>query len=303
MLAKYFLKLDSTEAHVILDRTHSYWALTTGLLAIVASGLFWAYVQFDAPTGPSGGSWQGMLFGVAGSLCMVYAGLLAGRKKVPKWRIGSAQTWTKGHLWIGLLSVPLILFHCGFRWSGPLEKLLMIIFAIVILSGIYGLALQQVLPRLLSSTAPAQAIAPQVNVACKKLRQSTELAIQKACGSKFLQPLSRVAHDGEYSPELEVASFYWNQASSFLDPDGSRMHPLANSTFASARFQRLKEGIVAEELRSVVDELQLACDERRQLMAQSTIQNWLHGWLCIHVPISFMLLVLGLIHAVMSIYY
>ena len=288
---------------MILDRTHSYWALATGLISLASSFLYWIYVQ-SSPAGPSGGSWQGMLFGVTGTLCMIYAGLLAGRKKVPRWtwQFGSAQTWTKGHLWLGLLSVPLILFHCGFHWGGSLEQFLMLTFAIVILSGIYGLALQQVLPRMLSTAAPAQAIAPQIDVACKKLRQNTEIAIQKVCGTKFLEPLTTATHASEYSAERELASFYWNQAASFLESKVDRLHPLANSTFATARFARLKEG-VPEELRTVVDELQFACDERRQLMAQSRIQSWLHGWLCIHVPVSLTLLVLGLVHIIMSIYY
>jgi hypothetical protein len=301
MLAKNFSKLDLTEALVILDRTHSFWALTTGIASLVATVLYIIYVQ-TAPAGPSGGTWQGMLFGVSGTCCMIYAGLLAGRKKVPKWQIGSAQTWTKGHIWIGLLSVPFILFHCRFRWGGALEQLLMLTFAIVILSGIYGLALQQVLPRLLSTASPAQAIAPQVAVACKKLRENTELLVQKVCGATFLEPLASGSHTEEYSAQRELASFYWDQASSFLAPEVSPLHPLVNSTFAAARFARLKDG-VPEELRGVVDEIQLACNERRQLMAQSRIQSWLHGWLCVHVPISVTLLILGLVHVFMSIYY
>jgi hypothetical protein len=286
---------------VIVDRTHSYWALTAGLIALVASVLYGIDIQ-SRQAGPFGGSWQGMIFGVLGTLCMIYAGLLAGRKKVPKWQIGSAQVWTKGHIWIGLLSVPLILFHCRFRWGGTLEHVLLVTFAIVILSGIYGLGLQQILPRLLTTVSPAQAIAPQVNVACQKLRQKTELIIQKCCGAHFLEALSPAGRSISYSGEYELALFYWNQAAGFLEPNADRFHPLANSTIAAARFSRLKES-VPEQIRSVVDELQLACDERRELMVQSRIQGWLHGWLCIHVPLSMTLLVLGILHVIMSIYY
>ena len=41
----------------------------------------------------------------------------------------------------------------------------------------------------------------------------------------------------------------------------------------------------------------------RQLFSQMTIHNWLHGWLCIHVPLSITLLVLGILHVIMSVYY
>lgn len=286
---------------MILNRSHYYWALATFLLGLIATVLYAMSVQ-SSPSGATGGSWQGMMFGVAGTACMVYAGLLAGRKSVPKWRIGTAQTWLRGHIWVGLLSVPLILFHCGFRWGGILEQLLLATFAIVILSGLYGLALQQVLPRLMSTMAPAEAMAPQIHVACQKLRQSTETAVQQVCGAKFREPLSPAAHHTDFLAERELAAFYWNQLASFLDATGNRMHPLANPTLAAARFARLKE-TVPEQFRSVVEELQSACDERRQLLAQSRIQDWLHGWLCIHVPLSVTLLVLGVLHVVMSIYY
>ncbi len=286
---------------MILDRSHYRWALTTLTIALVSAALYWIYAH-SAPNGPRGGTWQGMLFGVAGTICMAYAGLLAGRKKVPKWRVGSAQTWLRGHIWLGLLSVPLILFHCGFRWGGPLEQVLLATFAIVIVSGIYGLVLQQVLPRLMTANAPAQAIAPQVHVACGKLRQAVETRLQKACGATFLDPLSTGAGQLEYSPERELAVFYWQQLAGFLEPDASRQHELANPTLASARLSRLKD-TVPEPLRPVVEELQLACDERRQLFSQTTIHNWLHGWLCVHVPLSITLLVLGILHVIMSVYY
>ena len=288
---------------MILDRSHYSWALTTLAMALVSTALFWVYTQ-SVPNGPSGGTWQGMLFGVAGTACMTYAGLLAGRKAVPKWRVGSAQTWLRGHIWVGLLSVPLILFHCGFRWGGLLEQLLLATFAIVILSGVFGLALQQVLPRLMSTNAPAQALAPQVHVACEKLRQSVEFRLQKVCGAKFLEPLSPVpiAENTDYSPERELAFFYWQQLASYLDQDATQQHDLANPTLAAARLSRLKDS-VPEPLRPVVEELQLACDERRQLFSQATIHGWLHGWLCIHVPLSVTLLVLGVLHVIMSVYY
>ena len=286
---------------MILDRSHYYWALATLSMALASTALFWIYAQ-SVPNGPSGGTWQGMLFGVAGTACMTYAGLLAGRKKAPKWRVGTAQTWLRGHIWMGLLSVPLILFHCGFRWGGSLEQVLLVTFAIVVFSGIYGLALQQVLPRLMSMNAPAQAIAPQVHIACEKLRQSIEVRLQKVCGAVFLDPLSPVAAHNEYSPERELAAFYWQQLAGFLEPGASRQHELANPTLASARLSRLKDS-VPEPLRPVVEELQLACDERRQLFAQMRIHHWLHGWLCVHVPLSITLLVLGILHVIMSVYY
>src|SRR5262245_44815371 len=133
---------------MLIDRTHRNWAVATTMLLAVATTLYVGYAR-AWPGGPSGRTWPGMLFGVAGTALMVFAGLLAVRKKILRLRVGSVSAWLRGHLWLGLLSVPLIFYHAAFRWGGALEVLLWITFAIVIASGIVGLALQNILPRMM----------------------------------------------------------------------------------------------------------------------------------------------------------
>lgn len=296
-----FLKTEDVEAVVILDRKHRLWGLCTAAIALLAALHYWFFTWWML-NGTSGGSWQGMWYGFAGSACMIYAGLLSGRKAVPKWRVGSSQTWLRGHLWMGLLSVPLILLHCGFRWGGLLEQILLVVFFAVICSGIYGLALQQFLPRMMSQAVPAQAIAPQIGMACQKLRDSLEQKLQKVCGPAFLDALQSSRERQNYSPELELARFYWDVARNYLSPDATAGHELANPTLATARFERLRESL-PEQFWNTVEQLRRGCDERRQLLSQSGLHLWLHGWLLLHVPLSVILLVLGLLHAVLAVYY
>ncbi len=104
-----------------IDRTHRAWLIASLIILGVATAIYVVYAA-SSPAGPSGGSAIGLTFGIVGSLCMIFAGLLAARKKVPVWRLGRAQTWMRGHLWLGLLSLPLILFHGGFRFGGPLTS-------------------------------------------------------------------------------------------------------------------------------------------------------------------------------------
>ena len=60
---------------------------------------------------------------------------------------------------------------------------------------------------------------------------------------------------------------------------------------------------MTEAYRVRVDEIQAWCDERRMLDLQIKLHHWLHGWLFVHVPLAVVLLVLGIAHAVMSLYY
>ena len=93
---------------------------------------------------------------------MLYAGLLGARKKVPVWRIGRAQTWMRGHIWLGSLSLPLILFHGGFAFRGPLTAVMMWMFFIVIASGMLGALIQHYIPRMMTSRVPMETIYEEI---------------------------------------------------------------------------------------------------------------------------------------------
>jgi hypothetical protein len=45
------------------------------------------------------------------------------------------------------------------------------------------------------------------------------------------------------------------------------------------------------------------CEEERQLRRESRIHHWLHGWLMMHIPLSFALLLLGCVHAITALRY
>src|SRR6185436_15902224 len=121
-----------------LNADHRAAAIATVAVTIASAGAYRAYVA-ASPYGASGGSWPGLAYGIAGTTAMVVAGLLAARKKVRTWRLGTARAWMQMHIWLGILAVPLILLHAGFRLGGVLTTTLMALFAIVTLSGIFGL--------------------------------------------------------------------------------------------------------------------------------------------------------------------
>src|SRR5438874_12772269 len=99
---------------MLIDRTHRGWAVVSALLLLVSTLSYAVYASIW-PNGPSGRSWPGMLFGIIGTLMMLFAGALSVRKKTVRLRAGSLSWWLGRHFWIGLLSVPIILFHAAFR--------------------------------------------------------------------------------------------------------------------------------------------------------------------------------------------
>jgi hypothetical protein len=166
---------------VLLDRTHRTWALISAAIMAVATVSYVIYAE-STPKGPSGGSLMGLIYGVVGSLMMIYAGLLGGRKQFPFWRLGSAQFWLRGHIWFGTLSFPLILFHAGFGLGGLLEQILMGFFFVVWLSGFFGLAMQHFMPKLLTSRIGRETFSVQIPYVRKRNRIIADKLVSSDCG-------------------------------------------------------------------------------------------------------------------------
>src|ERR1700747_3886089 len=114
-----------------LDTTQRGWTIAS--LGIFAAALLvYLFETWSSLNGPRGGSAIGLIFGVVGFGFMIFAATLGARKRVPTWRLGRAASWMRGHLWLGLLSLPLILFHGGVLFSRIVTPVLS---AVVVITG------------------------------------------------------------------------------------------------------------------------------------------------------------------------
>ncbi len=292
---------------MLLDPLHKRWIVTTTAVAIVALGVY-ALFERASPGGLTGGSTVGLWYGVIGSGLMVYAGLLSALRKVPSWWwIGSRQVWMRGHIWLGLLSAVFLVCHSGFRWGGPLEKILWGVTIAVLATGIFGLVLQQVLPRLIANRVPSEAPYEQIPHLCQVMRRKADALLDKALGPhdaagadvESTRMAARIAEDGK----TQLRAFYERDVRPFLADPVPRRSPLLNPLQTELRFARIRKLGGMEELGEPLTQLAGLVEERRQLVDQERAHFWLHSWLLLHVPLSAALLVLGVAHAVWSLYY
>ena len=197
---------------MLIDRTHRKWFFVSAIILAVATAAYVVYAN-RMPNGPRGGTVVGLIFGIIGSLMMTFAGLLAGRKQFPiaelpipftgkRLRLGSAQFWLRGHIWLGVLSVPMIFYHSGFAWGGLVENALWITFGIVVLSGLYGLVVQQVFPRFLTSRVPVETFVQQVPYQCTRTKILSDRLVADACGRL------EVPHEPLFPVFQKIADFY-----------------------------------------------------------------------------------------------
>ncbi len=293
---------------MIIDRTHKKWGITTAFLSLVIFGLY-LIARTQAPVGTFGGTPVGLGFGICALLIMLMASLLGARKKIPAWRIGRATTWMKAHIWLSILLVPLVLFHSGLRWGGHFTFLIWILLITVTVSGLVGVLIQQILPRLMTDSVPLETIYDQIGFITEQLRYECDQLVSGVCGALGLEipvPEGIKAIKIKEGPSSEgseiIKNFYLNSLRPSLDPKGH-----LNSLFASTQkiqtvFSQLRISL-PPALHPVLERLSEITEERRQFEKQKKLHWILHGWLLVHVPVSAVLMLLVIVHAGMALFY
>ncbi len=376
----------------ILNRAHVPWFLFVVLATIAACwvyvgnfyparlppglGLPPALVQKASEHRSIGGTPLGLIFGAVSFAIFIFGALLSLRKKVVLWRIGTVQRWMRAHIWLTLLTIPLVLLHSGFRLGGPMTILLMAIYSVVMVSGIYGLFLQHQMPRIMQERLPTETVYEQI----PHVRSQLFLAAEKMCnsfkpaapqktdaGAPTTSPLKAVTSEstrlastagnlsmptaraktavgstitaapvragpvaGSADPgpvagatvpppktshprkapppvvdsesEAALVTFLEDQVMPYLNARRGSRFQLGDRGYCEDTFRFVKLS-VTEAYRSRVEEIQAWCDQRRMLDLQTRLHHWLHGWLFVHVPFSFLLLMLTAWHAFVTLFY
>src|SRR2546425_3078538 len=172
-----------------MDETQRGWLIASAAILALALAVYVPYAFFSSQ-GPRGGSAIGLLFGVVGFAFMIFAALLGARKRVPTWRLGRAQAWMRGHLWLGFLALPILLFHGGFHFGGTLTRLLIWLLLITVFSGIFGAALQHYVPHVMTSGVPLETIYDEIAHVRLLLCEEADRAVEALCGNMGLSRIS-----------------------------------------------------------------------------------------------------------------
>jgi hypothetical protein len=276
---------------VLLDRKnfgpHRLW-LVIFLVASAAAIGWYAAASWRAAQWPSGASPPGFTCGVAAGLLILFELFLWPRKTLFRvWRIGRTQNWLRAHIWLGLLTVPLIAIHAWRELGGALSTVLVVLFAIVITSGIFGLTLQQYLPRMMTAAVPRETLYSQIDSVAEQGCDEARAKLLEIRGAAPATSLSQ-RFDAEIAPYLLAGA-----------KSGS---VLAGHAAADNYFRGLRESMPAAFHRAV-DALEDYCRERRQFDLQRRLHLWLHTWLWVHLPLSAALVVLMFVHIFVALKY
>jgi hypothetical protein len=320
---------------VLINRRdfHQHWFwFSLFVLGTIGSTFWFFWLRYDTGAWPPGSSLAGLTFGLVGGGICLFELLLWFRKKVRTWRIGRVQAWMRAHIWLGLLSAPVLLYHSGFNWGNQLANVLMVLFVIVILSGIWGLILQNIIPRVMIDEVPAETIASQIPFVVGQLTREAERLVVATCGPDPDLPAQQAEQTEEVGAGFVVVGAvrtvgrvqgkvletrtvaepvpnseflrhcFLDVVKPYLEQGSASGSPLAEPARADAIFQDLRLR-VAPGAHPAVDVIKGIVEQRRQLERQQRLNFWLHNWLVIHLPLSVALIVLMFVHVFVALKY
>lgn len=296
--------------------------------AILTMACIYFYVRESIQVGGlvGGGSASGMVCGIAAGSVIVFEMLLWPRKALRRLRLIPAKYWLAAHIWLGLASLPLAIVHCGFHLGGWLPMIFMTLFVLTIVSGVYGLVLQNVLPRWMLRHLPSETIYNQIDYVSEQAAGDLRRLLVSACGQ-------RISADArlEEEPELEAANVQtvvvgavrqagktrgrtlqtrqvadagadrdalWtalDEIGPFLLNGRTTDTPVTDGSQASAWFSRLRN-VCGPESEPIIGDMEAMCDQRRQFDVQQTVHRWLHSWIPLHIGLSVAVTVLLAAH-------
>lgn len=209
------------------------------------------------------------------------------RKKLAFLPLFSSRTWLQIHAYTGLFTGLAFLLHLRWRMpTGWFEGVLAGLFIGVTLSGIIGWWLSNALPKRLT-TAGGEVLYERIPVIRRDLRLKAEaLALQAIPEAKA----------------TTLADFYVRELSTYF----SAPHNFWANVLGSRRALTILLGNLEETRRYFTAVEQVNADQLAELIRQKdaidnqrTGQLILKGWLFIHIPLTYGLIVFSAVHVVL----
>jgi hypothetical protein len=313
---------------MVINKLHIPWAVVTLLLTVLMALIYLANFHpatvpwLSLPTwfGPRpplrntvGGTPLGLIYGSLAFLVFVFAAAINLRKKFRNLPLGSVELWLRAHIWFTVLTIPLVLFHCGFKLGGLHTSLIFWLYVVVMVSGFFGLAMQQLMPGLMKERLTREFVFEQIPSMKKRNLQGVEDLLRRlkeeedhdsseaASGSSSnFSGSANVAVEQEIGARTMLVEFLRKEVLPFLRKAKISGHRLAKVQNSNNRFRLVKANL-PQALHKDLDRVQQAVDDRRFMELQTNCQLWLHSWLLIHAPISFLLIIFTAWHAIVAV--
>lgn len=225
---------------------------------------------------------------------------------VDRWCFATRH-WMALHVYLGLAAIPLAIAHSGFHFSaGMLASWTLWLFLAVSVSGIFGLIVQQVLPRRILDEVPGESIATQIDFVARELHKSAEKLVRAltnpdppAASSELRTEPAVIPLTAGSPMSVRLKDLFREEITPYFLSESNRPRRrfrLASREKSRALFAQMLRETPAHAQENIRT-LERYCNERRDLDRQWVLNACLHGWLMVHAPLTAALLVALFWHA------
>ncbi|MEO6035759.1 MAG: DUF4405 domain-containing protein [Verrucomicrobiota bacterium] len=210
------------------------------------------------------------------------------RKKLPFLPLLRASTWTQIHIYAGFVSVFLFGLHTGWRMpNGTLEIILAVLFLAVAGSGFVGLAISRLIPSRLTIHGENLIFerVPAMRAAVRN--EAEELVVQSITANNS----STIAdfYESNLKDYFAGPRFYLSHLMGNRRP----LFKLISEVEAMDRYLNTQEREVMAQIAELIR-------KKDNLDFQLCGQAVLKGWLFVHIPLTYSLIVFAIIHGALA---
>jgi len=248
------------------------------------------YLLIDHTPRPFGASWYGYTLGTIGVLLILWLTLLGIRKRAMTAGRWSLKAWTSAHVYLGLSLIVIATLHTGFQFGWNVHTYAYALMMLVIVSGIYGIAMYVAVPAALSTNREEMTQTQMVDALRALDRQLHDAA----------QPLN------QYQADLV-------QASLAQDPFGGGLIARLSGRYPRCATQRTFDSIrertgpvpdlgddPLERIDALIErKIAMLAQLRRHLRLRALLEIWLY----VHVPATFALIAALTAHIISVFFY
>ena len=216
----------------------------------------------------------------------IFLALFNVRKKISFLPIGSGYNWAQLHVYGGFLIAFVFFLHIGFSMpTGIFDSLLAVLFIVEIISGLLGIVLHRVFPKLLArSQLDDDIMYERIPGIRSNITDDIEELITKALTDEGSTAMSDF-YQCKLQPFLKRPENFWTHLF-----NARRVYVVWGGKFESLhRFLNDNEKLILAEVR----QLTMA---KIDLDARYAKQSLMKRWLFLHIPLSYGLLLFVMVH-------
>ncbi len=205
------------------------------------------------------------------------------RRKLPLLPLGRVAVWMQVHLYTGYFLIAAFALHTQFEWpDGVLETALWALFFVLVFSGVVGAYLTRTMPSQMPSTGAYTQLEDIYSAQFALAKQADDLALSTGG-----------------TASVSIAELYANSLHEFFNAQRNALVHLFWPNRSVRRVYAEIEGVDAHvDLRGqkTLTSIRQLVGERDRLDNQYARQLLLKAWLFVHIPATYGMLVLSVVH-------